>query len=338
MSMKDRIIDVNKRDEELRKEEVKKELRAIADKMGKKLDISKACQSKKDIPGVLRALDEYDELKDQYEEKELRISGDMTTANTNHRILLDNSSNESLESRVLIVPTKTYEGTFEDRDCYITLEKQKSATEDVQLVDLTDYIKTHEYDMSDKAGALQTIHGVNIDYRDDDPETFDRLSREIENESYINSINKMILGGLSTGKTLVVLDPTALSTAIHTYLCAKAKKNTIIITNNTGMKKLDITDANGVALIKRVNGKVIYKDSFEVVEIDNDFFEDLPNGAPCFIGDLFGACALIKYREKRELQANGVDGFETYSYRYIDYVKAIQRTASDKAYIAGYLA
>lgn len=199
------------------------------------------------------------------------------------------------------------------------------------------YLKISRYDLSRSGdGSLGLIARLDSDLVNDGTEFISDSLDFIHDERLKNSENKSICEILLAEKTLVRMDPENVTSVMNTSLCAKAKRNAYIITNNTGFAKMDVKDEYGNNLVKKTSdGRFIYNEKYEILEIEDAILPNLTSGSPIIAGDIAGACTLLCYGSTRTLDK---DTAIVYDRRFIDTESAIRLTKSDKCYIVGYLA
>ena len=170
----------------------------------------------------------------------------------------------------------------------------------------------------------------------DDQKTMDSAMKSVHNRHFANAENKKALEILVNSKTPVALEAENLQSAINTSLCAKAKKNCVIITNKSGFAKLDI-DVNGVPLVaKDSEGNMIYKKKYRIIEMPDEILPNSENGSMCVIGDVKNALRFFVVRHT-SLFRDDIFPYLTADREIREEIITL-RTKSDSAYIVGYIA
>lgn len=269
--------------------------------------------------GEKASFSEIDSSK--YVETPLRVG-------SNNPALADIVGMTPIDSLVGSIPTMEYHNTG-----LMTQFKNGEKIESHRIESLG----SAKFDMSRSTGSgyFGVILDIDEDTREDSSiDTDEAMSIDHENR-IINSENKTICEILLKDKTLGSVDPLSLCEKINSSLNAKAKKSTCIVTNNSGFAKLDVKDAFGNALISKTSdGTFIYDKKYEVIEIDNEIFPDLEEGAPIIIGDIASACTIV-FAGSNSLDHDNITNF---SKRFIDAECVVKLSNSDKCYIVGYMA
>lgn len=204
-----------------------------------------------------------------------------------------------------------------------------------ELVSLTDSLTMISTESTDSI-IFDDIQATTGNVYDDDKEIIEAAFDSIHDKRFINAENKKALEILIGSKDATAVSAENVQKVINTYLCGKAKRNTIIITNKSGFAKLDI-DINGISLITKVTAdKMVYKGKYEVIEMPDEILPDTENGSPIIIGDIAHILKFYLIR-KDSLFKNDI-------FPYIVADRQIKKeiitltTKSDEAYIVGYLA
>lgn len=161
-------------------------------------------------------------------------------------------------------------------------------TDIIQRHNVGEKIETHTfadltsifYDLSEDtgSGSLSDISQVDCDLYDDAKKISEK-GMDIEHEDrLINTENAEICNALIKDKTILTTTPETLSKTMIETLCAKAWKNAEIITNMTGLTKLDIK-ISGISLIKKdPSGNFIFDDKYVIRALDDEILPQIITG------------------------------------------------------------
>lgn len=183
----------------------------------------------------------------------------------------------------------------------------------VEVRDLLDTIQTDGADRFNLCDVLT----IPMHAKNDDPEVWNVAANAVHNVHLINGENAKAFALLEAAQDAISINYAGrgvVTRAINSRLSGDHKKNTVIITNKGGFAALDTDDANGAPLIKRgADGKFMYKEKYEVIEVDDHVLPYVGNDAPVFVGDIAQAIRFFLIRdsimEAEDLSENGVVRF-----------------------------
>lgn len=207
--------------------------------------------------------------------------------------------------------------------------------ESSEMLSLTDSLKLLNTETTD-AIIFDDILATTGNVYDDDKEVMDAAFDSVHKKHLINAENKKAFEILSGSKNAIAVSAENVQNTINNYLCGKAKRNAVIITNKSGFAKLDI-DINGISLITKVTtDKMVYKSKYEIIEMPDEILPNTENGSPIIIGDI---AHVLKFYI---IWKDSLFKHDIYPYTVAD--RQIKKeiialtTTSDEAYIIGYLA
>lgn len=172
--------------------------------------------------------------------------------------------------------------------------------------------------------------------KDDDKANLEKAIAHAHDVGMVNAENKKAFQVLREAKNPLTISASEVHVAINENLNAKGKKNAVIIVNKDGFSMLDMVDSDrGYPLVKRVGDKFIYRDKYEIQEVDNEVLPNNEDGsAPVIIGDM----SIVKFFVMRDdsLYKDEFLEFKIHDRRLKREVIALT-TTSDSAYIHGTL-
>lgn len=170
--------------------------------------------------------------------------------------------------------------------------------------------------------------------KDDDRENVEKAISHAHEIGMINAENKKAFEILRSAKAPLTISANSLNFDINKNLSVKGKKNAIIIVNSHGFDMLDGVDSNGgYPLVKRIGDKFIYRDKYEIQEVDNHILPNNEDGTtPIIIGDM----SIVKFFVMREdsLIKDEFTEFKIHDRKLKREIIALT-TTSDSAYIHG---
>lgn len=148
-------------------------------------------------------------------------------------------------------------------------------------------------------------------------------------QAIINAENKKAFEVLVESKNAVPISAKNIQEEINKKLCAKAKKSTMIFVNKSGFALLDV-DVNGVPLVtKDSNGRFIYKNKYEIQEVDEKILPNNSDGSPiALVGDIFHVIKFFLVRDNSYYGEIFLDHMD----RTVKKEIITLRTKSDEAY------
>lgn len=142
--------------------------------------------------------------------------------------------------------------------------------------------------------------------------------------------NKLAISELMNNKKVQsITDIEALKSKIKT-LKPSARVNTVIITNEAGLNELDITDSNGVPLIIKENGKLIFDKKYEVIAVDHDMGTGTDK-IPFIVGDIESVIKFI-VKENINIDITHKLSMNKNHFRIVAPMDCVSATKSDKYY------
>lgn len=201
---------------------------------------------------------------------------------------------------------------------------------------LTDLLHSETTDEKNIIRLSAVLNVFESAYKDD-TETMDQAIDDLLDSATENAENREALDKLIKAKTAVEINVGSLIPTINNNLCATAKRNAEIWTNDSGFAALDVT-VNGVRMIERdpASGEFIYDRKYIVRQFSDTILPNTEAGAPrVLIGDFknilrFG---IISTQDKR---IDSVFPANIYFNRYVKEVIALT-TTQNSAWISCYI-
>lgn len=207
--------------------------------------------------------------------------------------------------------------------------------ESAKVKDALDYINTVNTDRT-SIKKLVDILSVPESIFYDDPNLFEAID-SVQEKHMKNTENALLCQVVRNSKTPIKLTNATLPTFGNDSLCARAKRNAEIITNESGFEKLDICDAEGNRLLKKdfTIGEFIFADKYIVRTLSDDILPNNEDGtAPLFLGDWKSILRIAIVKTYPPLVNNDVFRYRIEN-RVIEHIIPLLTTTSDKAFVVG---